>query len=141
MRQTADVSRRFLISMSSANYQPGETFKVQFVWRIPNGDFVRAIFNAEVLFQDDLSSKYVIRLNEFEAGRQESQEGEFRSSMEVDRQYWQLVNNLEGRRISLAYEADDGRPLWLRLATLTGEHNFFNRLNELPPSFRKKKAS
>jgi hypothetical protein len=23
--------------------------------------------------------------------------------------------------------------LWLRLETLTGEHNFFSRLNELPP--------
>jgi hypothetical protein len=44
------------------------------------------------------------------------------------------VNSLSGNKISLAYEADDGRPLWLRLETLTGEHNFFHRLNELPPS-------
>jgi hypothetical protein len=44
--------------------------------------------------------------------------------------YWQLVAELVGRRISLSYEAGDGRPLWLRLETLTGEHSFFSRLDD-----------
>jgi hypothetical protein len=122
--------------MPEANYQVGENFQVQFVWRIPNDDFLRAIFRAEVLLIDDISDKYVIRLTDFISGRQEAPDGSMRSLEEVARDYWALVNQLKGRKISLAFEADDGRPLWLRLETLTGEHNFFRRLNELPPQFR-----
>lgn len=122
--------------MPKANYQVGEIFQVQFVWRIPNGDFLRAIFTAEVLLLDDISDKYVVRLTEFVSGRQEAPDGSMRSLDDVARDYWALVNELEDRKISLAFEADDGRPLWLRLETLTGEHNFFRRLNELPPQLR-----
>jgi hypothetical protein len=122
--------------MPEANYQVGENFQVQFVWRIPNDDFLRAIFRAEVLLIDDISDKYVVRLTDFISGRQEAPDGSMRSLEEVARDYWALVNQLKGRKISLAFEADDGRPLWLRLETLTGEHNFFRRLNELPPHFR-----
>lgn len=116
-----------------AHYDVGQTFQVQFIWRLPDSDFIRAIFAAEVLLQDDVADKYVVRLNEFVAGRQETAAGEMRQLDEVARDYWALVNGLVGCRISLAYEVDDGRPLWLRLDTLTGEHNFFRRLNELPP--------
>ncbi len=121
--------------MPDANHAIGQSFRVQFVWRIPDGDYLRAIFEAEVLHQDFVSDKYVVKLTEFLAGRQESPEGEMRPLEEVARDYWALVNQLTGRKISLAFEADDGRPLWLRWETLTGEHNFFRRLNELPPKF------
>lgn len=119
--------------MVDANYDIGQSFNVQFVWRIPEGDFLRAIFLAEVQKLDRESGKYVVLLQEFLAGRQESAEGEMRPVDDVDKSYWALVAKLAGRRISLAYEADDGRPLWLRMETLTGEHNFFSRLNEIPP--------
>jgi hypothetical protein len=118
--------------MAEANFEIGETFSVQFIWRIPSRDFLRALFLVEVLHQDSVSDKYVVRLKEFLAGRQEDKEGNMRSLDEVARDYWYLVDKLTGRKISLAYEVDDGRPLWLRLETLTGEHNFFTRLNELP---------
>jgi hypothetical protein len=72
----------------------------------------------------------VLQLNEFLAGRQESSEGILRLAKETSRSYWQLVAELVGRRISLSYEADDERPLWLRLETLTGEHSFFRRLDD-----------
>jgi hypothetical protein len=120
--------------MAEANFKIGETFSVQFVWRIPSRDFLRALFVVEVLHQDLVSDKYVVRLNEFLAGRQEDKEGRMRAMEEVARDYWYLVDKLTGRKISLAFEVDDGRPLWLRLETLTGEHNFFSRLNELPPA-------
>lgn len=119
--------------MVEANYEIGQSFSIQFVWRIPNGDYLRAVFWAEVLKLDDESGKYVVLLKEFQAGRQEDSQGEGRSLDEVDRERWAMVAQLAGRRISVAYEADDGRPLWLRLETLTGEHNFFSRLNEIPP--------
>lgn len=122
--------------MPEANYRIGEIFHVQFVWRIPDGDFLRAIFTAEVLLIDDISDKYVVLLTEFVSGRQEAPDGSMRSLEDVAKDYWARVKQLEDRKISLAFEADDGRPLWLRLETLTGEHNFFRRLNELPPKFR-----
>lgn len=123
--------------MNEANYAVGDTFHIQFVWRIPNEDYLRAIFSAEVLTLDDLSNKYVVLLTEIMAGRQESSNGEMRAINEVARDYWSLVAGLAGRKIAVAYEADDGRPLWLRLETLTGEHNFFSRLNDLPKNFKK----
>lgn len=119
--------------MLEANHNVGESFNVQFVWRIPGGDFLRAVFKAEVLKLDPESGKYVVLLDDFLAGRQEDARGDMRSIEDVDKAYWALVAGLEARRISVAYEADDGRPLWLRLETLTGEHNFFRRLNEIPP--------
>ncbi len=121
--------------MTEATYKVNDKFRLHFVWRIPNQDFLRAIFEAEVLQRDSVSDKYVVLLTEFMAGRQESSGGEMRQPEQVDRQYWALVSELAGRRISIAYEADDGRPLWLRLETLTREHNFFRRLNELPEQF------
>ncbi|MGB3714778.1 MAG: hypothetical protein WA996_10150 [Candidatus Promineifilaceae bacterium] len=121
--------------MLDANYVVGDSFRLHFVWRIPSEDYLRAIFEAEVLHLDELSNKYVVLLSEFLAGRQESSDGEMRSMEGVTRDYWSLVAGLTGRRISIAFEADDGRPLWLRLETLTGEHNFFRRLNELPEKF------
>ena len=119
--------------MSEARYDTGQTFEVQFIWRLPDNDFIRARFEVEVLHQDLVSEKYVVRLATFVAGRQETAAGETRSLDEVARDYWALVDRLAGRRISLSFEVDDGRPLWLRLDTLTGKHNFFRRLDELPP--------
>ena len=123
--------------MPDATYGIGQTFNVQFVWRIQDGDFLRAIFQSEVLAIDPVSDKYVVLLAKFLAGRQEDADGAMRSVEEVTKEYWALVSGLTGKRISLAYEADDGRPLWLRLETLTGEHNFFSRLNEIPPQLAK----
>ena len=126
--------------MDDANYEVGQTFNVQFVWQIPSGDFLRALFRAAVLTLDPVSGKYVVLLEEFLAGRQEDAGGRMRPLEDVTREYWAKVAGLAGRRISLAYEADDGRPLWLRLETLTGEHNFFSRLNEIPPQLAKSLA-
>jgi hypothetical protein len=118
--------------MTEANYSVGQSFRVQFVWRLPDQDYLRAVFNAKVLRLDEISDKYVLELGELVAGRQESPAGEMRSRSELAGEYWARVLRLPGRKIALAFEADDGRPLWLRLETLTGEHNFFNRLNEVP---------
>ena len=107
----------------------GEIFRVQFVWHIPEGDYLRAIFNAEILNRDFSSEKYLLRLTEFLAGRQETADGEMRPVEEVSRDYWSLVNQLTGHIVVLAFEAADGRPLHLRFATLTGEHNFFYRFD------------
>ncbi len=111
-----------------APLQPGAQFEVHFVWQLPEGgDYVRAIFQAEVLAIIDPAQRYLVRLKQFLAGRQESPEGIIRSRQELAHPYWERVVALAGRKITLAWEATDGRPLHLRLATLTGEHDFFHR--------------
>jgi hypothetical protein len=47
------------------------------------------------------------------------------------RDYWDKVNSLVGRRITIACEADDSHAIHMRLATLTGEHNFFSRYDDV----------
>ena len=124
--------------MPESLHDIGEILTIQFVWRIPEGDYLRALFGAEVLLVDLKSEKYVVRLDEWRAGRQESPDGQLRPLADVSRDYWALVARLSGQRISLSFEASDGRALWLRLETLTGEHNYFRRLNELPPAIASK---
>jgi hypothetical protein len=117
--------------MPTAKYQIGDTFPVQFVWKLPEGDFLRAVFEAEVRHIDGSTNKYVVELRKLVAGRQESESGEMRSVDELARDYWRLVGRIPGKKVSLAFEVEDGRPLWLRLTTLTGEHKFFDRLSVL----------
>jgi hypothetical protein len=121
-----------LAPVTETHYQVGEIFSVQFVWRVPDGDFLRALFEAEVLHIDQVADKYVLQIGEFLAARQETANGSVQGADALKRDYWALVAQLVGRKISVAFEADDTRPLWLRLETLTGEHNFFTRLSDFP---------
>ena len=123
--------------MIHANHQIGEHFNIQFVWQLPNkedfsskGDFIRVIMKADVLDTDPTADKYIVRLSELVAGRQESAHGEPRQPAELTKEYWAMVGRIVGTKIIIAYEAEDGRPLHLRLATLTGEHTFFHRFEE-----------
>lgn len=116
--------------MPTAHYDIGDTFPLQFAWRLPEGDYLRAVFQAEILDLVPEADKYVARLSKLEAGRQEDEDGAPRPSEQFSREYWSLVGDLVGRKITVAYEADDGRALYLRLATLTGEHNFFTRYED-----------
>lgn len=104
-------------------------FLVQFVWRLPNGDIIRSLFRAEVLAVIDAAEKYMVRLRELVAGSQESSTGEGRDREQFAKPYWALVVRLVGRRVTVAWEVADGRALTMRLATLTGEHDFFRRYN------------
>lgn len=116
--------------MSTAPYQKGDSFSIQFVWQLPDGDYVRAVFAADVLAIEAAAEKYTVYLRELIAGRQESAAGQMRPTAALTREYWGLVGRLQGRRIIVAFEGADGRPLHLRLETLTGEHNFFFRFEE-----------
>lgn len=117
--------------MPTAHFKKGESFPVQFVWRLPDGDYVRAVFTAVILDIVPAADKYIVRLQELIAGRQESATGQMRPSGELTRDYWQLIGRLQGRRVTIAFESDNGRPLHMRLETLTGEHNFFFRFDPL----------
>lgn len=108
-------------------HQVGDTFLLQFVWRLPDGDYMRTLFRAEVVAVIDVAEKYMVRLAELVAGSQESSAGVGREKAEFARAYWRLVVRLIGNRITVAWEAADGRALHMRLATLTGEHDFFTR--------------
>ncbi|GAB4157686.1 MAG: hypothetical protein Fur0021_26900 [Candidatus Promineifilaceae bacterium] len=117
--------------MPDHKYNVGDTFPLQFAWHLPEGDYIRAVFAAKVLFIDLSLEKYVVRLERLLAGRQESDEGEMRPAQTLTGAYWEMVARLPGKKISIAFEADDGRTLYLKFATLTGEHPFFSRLDKL----------
>jgi hypothetical protein len=112
--------------------QIGETFPAHFVWQLPDGDYVRAVFEAEVLSVVDGAMKYLVRLRRYVAGRQESAENVVRTEAELATDYWTLVFGLIGHRCTLAWELSDGSPVYMRLATLTGEHDFFHRYDQPP---------
>ena len=116
--------------MPVANHQPGESFVVQFAWRLPDGEYLRAMFQADIVDLVPGADKYVVRLSRFLAGREDDVEGQVKPLESLEGAYWGQVRGLEGRRITISYEADDARPLYLRLATLTGEHNFFSRYED-----------
>lgn len=116
--------------MPEAQYQPGQSFKLQFAWRLPEGDYLRALFQADVIDTVPGADKYVVRLSRFLAGREDEADGQVRELAALEGEYWDSVRALAGRTITIAYEADDGHPIYLRLATLTGEHNFFTRYED-----------
>lgn len=118
------------MSTPQAGYQPGQSFPLQLAWRLPDGGYLRAVFRAEVLELVDSASKYVVRLASLEAGREEDAGGGALPAEQISRAYWDLVGGLIGRTITIAYEADDGHAIYLRLETLTGEHNFFTRYED-----------
>lgn len=111
----------------TARYQIGDSFPVQFVWQLPNGDFLRDLFQAQVLAIDWGMEKYTLQLIEWLGGRQESSTGESRSIEQVTQEYWMAAKQLVGKKFTLAFEAEDGKPVRLKLTTLTGEHRYFNR--------------
>ena len=113
--------------MDTVTHDVGELFPVQFVWRLPDEGFLRAVFEAEVTAVVPAAEKYIVRLQKLLAGRQELANGEMLPTESLTREYWAMVGQLVGRRLTVAFEAGDGRPLNMRFATLTGEHNFFYR--------------
>jgi hypothetical protein len=116
--------------MPEAHFQPGQSFPLQFAWRLPDGDYLRAVYRAEVIDLVAGADKYVARLGLLLAGREDDAGGIPRPLAALEGEYWQLARGLVGRTITIAYEADDGRPIYLRLATLTGEHNYFTRYED-----------
>jgi hypothetical protein len=116
--------------MPAAHYKIGENFPLQFAWHLPEGDYIRAVFAVKVLDLVPEADKYVVGLNELIAWRQENKDGELREPEAFSSEYWPMVHGLVGRKITIAYEADDSRAIHLRLTTLTGEHNFFTRYED-----------
>ena len=123
--------------MISHKHNIGDNFPIQFAWQLPEGDYIRAVFESEVMGLDYEMERYILQLNKWMAGRQESATGEARATDVVAREYWQMVSEIAGKTIDVAFEADDGRALHLRLATLTGEHPFFTRMERIERMMKK----
>ncbi len=116
--------------MPDAQHNIGENFPLQFAWQLPDGDYLRTVFDAEVVDLVPQADKYIVVLRRLLAGRQEDADGTLRPMAVYSKEYWNLVRGLVGRKITVAYEASDGRALHMRLATLTGEHNYFTRYED-----------
>ena len=95
--------------MPTAELQIGDSFPLQFAWRLPQGDYLRAVYRANILNLVPEADKYVVRLVKLEAGRQEDEDGNLRPTEMFSRAYWSMAADLVGRKITIAYEADDGR--------------------------------
>lgn len=129
LRRNLDRAAAFSMpELSSPRYNIGGSFPIQFAWKLPEGGYLRAVFRAEVLDHDQTADKYIVRLDRLLAGREETADGITKPKEELSADYWRLIGQLVGRQITVAYEADDGRALPMRLETLTGEHDFFFRL-------------
>ncbi len=63
-------------AMPEAHYRTGQSFPVQFAWRLPDGEYLRAVFQADVLELVATANKYVTRLSYLLAGREEAADGE-----------------------------------------------------------------
>ncbi len=113
-----------------AKLNVGEQFQVHFVWKLTEGDWLRAIFSAEILALQPREDRYLVNLSKFIGGWQEDPNGKKRPKEEMSREWWARIVQLQGRKVQLAYEAADGRPLYMRLPTLTGEHVFFRRFED-----------
>lgn len=113
--------------MPQANYDLGDTFKLQFVWQLPHKGFARAVFDAKVEAFDHFQERYIVSLNRLVAKKEEDLDGNMLEIHQWAQEYWELIIALEGRRVAVGYEAQDGRPLRLRLATLTLEHSYFTK--------------
>lgn len=112
----------------------GAQFAMQFVWQLPNGgDYLRAIFDVEIQEVRPADERYLIELVALKAYRQESNRGDMRPQEEMATTYWQMVHALVGKKALVAWEGADGRSLHMRLATLTGKHNFFHRFESDSP--------
>lgn len=118
--------------MSQAKHKIGEFFIIQFVWTLPDGDFIRTLFKVEVEEIIPSAEKYMVILQELLVGTQEDKQGNGRDKSEFNKIYWRQVADLIGNRVTVAWEVEDGRPLHMRLTTLTGEHDFFTRYNRPP---------
>ena len=119
-----------------ATYQVGEQFQLQFIWKLPSEQYIRAIFQGKVVELQPQEDRYLVQLTQFLAGGQEDVDGTPLPQSSYDKQWWANVIALQKRYIQVAYEAADGRPLYMRLPTLTSEHTFFFRYdaegNRLP---------
>lgn len=113
--------------MPESHFEPGQSFPVQFAWRLPDDGMIYAVFRADVLDLVPGADKYIVLLGELLAGRESNGDGQSLPVEATSREYWALVGGLVGKKITVAYEADDGRALHMRLQTLTGEHNYFRR--------------
>ena len=108
----------------------GGTYHVHFVWKLPDYDYIRAVFMAEVVEIDLFEERYVARLKEMVGGRQEAPDGSIRPNSEMTLPLWKQVVGFAGRRVRLPWESADGKPIHLKYTTLTGEHNFFSRYED-----------
>ena len=112
---------------SDAQLGVGDSYRLHFVWKLPDYDYIRAIYAVTVRSVDTYEERYVVTLDALVGGRQERPDGSMRPQEEITQELWQRVIGFVGNKVRVPYESTDGRPLHMRYPTLIGEHNFFER--------------
>ena len=99
--------------------QPGDIFFVDMGWKLPDGHRLQVTFEAQVEAVELEKNRMRCRLLEIQ-GAQGSQ-----PEILIDPYYFGQVMGLVGKRAMIPLDALEGMVLPLRLATLTGEHDYF----------------
>jgi hypothetical protein len=104
--------------------QPDDTFPVHMGWTLPDGTRLRVTFKVQVEALELDKNRMRCRLLQIQSAAGN------RPESEVDPEYFERVMGLIGKRAMIPLDARQGIVLPLRLATLTGEHNYFFDLDE-----------
>ena len=118
--------------MNPEKLSVGDTFKVHFVWKLPDEDYARALFEAKIIEIQPREDRYLVILDNLLGARQEAADGTTRTREQMRTPTWARIMSFIGRKVQLAYESADGRPLYMRYTTLTGANKFFDRFVEKP---------
>ena len=110
-------------------FKIGDSYKIHYVWRLPNDDYIRALFKVTVVEVDLFEERYLARIDALEGAVQEAPDGSRRPAEEMDKVLWRNVLSFVGNLIRVPYESADGRPLHIKYPTLTGEHDYFTKHN------------
>lgn len=111
------------------SYSVGDHFNVQFVWRLPDDDYLRAVFEVAVVEVHLHEQRYLVALTRLLGGIQEAPDGSYRPKEQFTRPLWAKIVAFTDSRVLVAYEAAT-QPLYMRYATLIGEHTYFTRHNK-----------
>ena len=79
------------------NLTVGDTFKVHFVWKLPEDEYARALFEAEIIEVQPREDRYLVILREMIGGRQELPDGTLRTREEMPTRYWRRIVGFIGR--------------------------------------------
>ena len=120
--------------MPSPTKNIDEIIRLQFVWKLPDRSYLRTIFDARITGLDTVQERYIVHLKALIASKEEDESGVLKPLDQWSLSYWDLVQNLINKYAAVAYEAADGRPLLLRISTLTLEHSFFTKHGSGLPS-------
>ena len=115
--------------MPEAHYQPGQSFSLQFAWRLPNGDYLRHLSGHRS--RSRARSRQIRHSSGALFGRPEDEaDGRVKPLDELKGEYWTLVRELSGRTSQSPATRRMTAPALSTTGDTDREHNFFTRYED-----------